>query len=88
MNGTDARAATWQAARALVPATNRAMDAPAAEAAPAAAQARGGAPDLGRIVREPALVTEEIVADEKPPTPDDPRSAAMRNLGPHIGPGI
>jgi hypothetical protein len=35
----------------------------------------------------PAL-TEEIVADEKPPTPDDPRSAAMRNLGPHIGPGI
>ena len=32
--------------------------------------------------------TEEIQADERPPTPDDPRTAAMQNLGPHIGPGI
>jgi hypothetical protein len=30
----------------------------------------------------------EIRAEEKPPTPDDPRSAAMQNLGPHIGPGL
>jgi hypothetical protein len=30
-------------------------------------------------------LTEETVADEKPPTPDDPRTAAMRNLGPHTG---
>jgi hypothetical protein len=30
----------------------------------------------------------EIRAEEKPPTADDPRSAAMRNLGPNVGPGI
>jgi hypothetical protein len=27
-------------------------------------------------------------AEEKPPTADDPRSAAMRNLGPNVGPGF
>lgn len=32
--------------------------------------------------------TAEQRADERPPTPDDPRTAAMQNLGPHIGPGI
>lgn len=32
--------------------------------------------------------TAEVLAAEKPPTADDPRTAAMRNLGPHIGPGI
>lgn len=32
--------------------------------------------------------TPETLAAEKPPTADDPRSAAMRNLGPHVGPGI
>ena len=34
----------------------------------------------------PAL-SEETVADEKPPTPDDPRDAHMRNIGPWVGPG-
>ncbi len=33
-------------------------------------------------------LTEELVADEKPPTPDDPRDAHMRNIGPNVGPGI
>jgi hypothetical protein len=28
----------------------------------------------------------ETRAEEKPPTPDDPRSTAMQNLGPHVGP--
>ena len=32
--------------------------------------------------------TPEQQADERPPTPDDPRTAAMQNLGPHIGPMI
>jgi hypothetical protein len=32
--------------------------------------------------------TPETRADEKPVTPDDPRTAAMRNLGPNIGPGL
>ena len=32
--------------------------------------------------------TPEVRADEKPPTPDDPRSSAMRDLGPNVGPGI
>lgn len=32
--------------------------------------------------------TAETRADEKPATGDDPRSTAMRNLGPNIGPGI
>ena len=36
---------------------------------------------------QPGL-TEEIEAAERPPTADDPRTAAMRNLGPHVGPGI
>jgi hypothetical protein len=30
----------------------------------------------------------ELGADEKPTTGDDPRSAAMRNLGPNVGPGF
>ena len=29
--------------------------------------------------------TEEIRADERPPTPDDPRSAQMRDIGPYTG---
>jgi len=32
--------------------------------------------------------TAEQRADEKPPTPDDPRTAAMQNLGPNVGPAI
>ena len=32
--------------------------------------------------------TPETRAEEKPPTADDPRSSAMQNLGPHVGPGI
>ena len=32
--------------------------------------------------------TEEIQADERPPTPDDPRDAHMRNIGPWVGPGV
>jgi hypothetical protein len=32
--------------------------------------------------------TPETRAEERPPTADDPRSAAMRNLGPNIGPAI
>ena len=31
--------------------------------------------------------TEEIRADERPPTPDDPRTASMRDIGPYVGPG-
>jgi hypothetical protein len=38
------------------------------------------------VAPAPAL-SEEIVADEKPPTPDDPRDAHMRNVGPWVGPG-
>lgn len=30
---------------------------------------------------------EELVADERPATPDDPRDAHMRNVGPWVGPG-
>ena len=33
-------------------------------------------------------LTAETRADEKPATGDDPRTAAVQNLGPHIGPGI
>jgi hypothetical protein len=33
-------------------------------------------------------LTEETRAEEKPPTSDDPRTAAMRNLGPNVGPGF
>ena len=32
--------------------------------------------------------SSEQRADERPPTPDDPRTAAMQNLGPNVGPGI
>jgi hypothetical protein len=32
--------------------------------------------------------TPEQQADERPPTPDDPRTAAMQNLGPNIGPVV
>ena len=32
--------------------------------------------------------TPETRAEERPATADDPRTAAMRNLGPNIGPGI
>jgi hypothetical protein len=32
--------------------------------------------------------TAETRAEEKPPTADDPRSSAMQNLGPNVGPGI
>ncbi len=28
----------------------------------------------------------ETRAEEKPPTPDDPRTVATQNLGPHVGP--
>lgn len=30
----------------------------------------------------------ETRADERPATADDPRTAAMRDLGPNVGPGI
>ena len=30
--------------------------------------------------------TAEQVADERPPTPDDPRTTQMQNTGPHVGP--
>ena len=32
-------------------------------------------------------LSEETVADERPPTPDDPRDAHTRNVGPWVGPG-
>jgi hypothetical protein len=32
--------------------------------------------------------SEETRADERPPTPDDPRTAAMQNLGPNVGPVV
>ena len=32
--------------------------------------------------------TPETRAEERPATGEDPRSASMQNLGPHIGPGI
>ena len=35
-----------------------------------------------------ADTSAEIRADERPPTPDDPRDAHMRNVGPWVGPGI
>ena len=33
-------------------------------------------------------LTPETTADERPPTGDDPRTAAMQNLGPHVGPAL
>ena len=42
---------------------------------------------VGLAPGDPAR-TAETRADEKPATGDDPRSSAMRNLGPNIGPGI
>jgi hypothetical protein len=33
-------------------------------------------------------LVSETKADERPPTADDPRTAAMQNLGPHIGPAL
>lgn len=30
--------------------------------------------------------TTETLAEERPPTADDPRTAAMQNLGPNVGP--
>ncbi len=35
-----------------------------------------------------ADTTPETRAEERPPTADDPRSSAMQNLGPNVGPGI
>lgn len=32
--------------------------------------------------------TAETRAESRPPTSDDPRSPAMRNLGPNVGPGF
>jgi hypothetical protein len=32
--------------------------------------------------------TAETRADERPPTGEDPRSPAHRNLGPNVGPGF
>jgi hypothetical protein len=32
--------------------------------------------------------TAETRAEGRPPTADDPRTAAMRDLGPNVGPGI
>jgi hypothetical protein len=32
--------------------------------------------------------TEELEAAERPPTPDDPRSSAMRDIGPNVGPFV
>ncbi len=32
--------------------------------------------------------TPETRAEERPPTADDPRTIAMQNLGPNVGPGI
>jgi hypothetical protein len=36
----------------------------------------------------PERTTPETRADERPPTADDPRTSAMQNLGPNVGPGI
>ena len=36
----------------------------------------------------PQALTTETRADEKPATADDPRTAAMQNLGPNIGAGL
>ena len=33
-------------------------------------------------------LTPETRVEEKPPTADDPRTIAVQNLGPHIGPGM
>jgi len=42
-----------------------------------------------RIGLQPMSDTsEETRADERPPTPDDPRTAAMQNLGPNVGPVV
>ena len=40
-----------------------------------------GLPPTGKL-------TAETRAEEKPATADDPRTTAVQNLGPHIGPGI
>jgi hypothetical protein len=43
-----------------------------------------------RIALPPAETarTAETRADERPATADDPRTTAVQNLGPNIGPGI
>ena len=50
-------------------------------------QASDGTWTVVKIALPPTQpTTAETRAAEKPPTADDPRSAAMRNLGPNIGP--
>lgn len=39
-------------------------------------------------VPPPPDTTEEVEAAERPPTADDPRTSAMQNLGPNVGPVI
>ena len=52
-------------------------------------QEPGGAWSVVRIAVPPRPgLTEEVEAAERPPTPDDPRTAAMQNLGPNVGPVI
>lgn len=47
----------------------------------------GGAWSVVKIALPPTPEgVEEVEAAERPPTADDPRSAAMQNLGPHVGP--
>ena len=49
----------------------------------------GGTWSVLKIALPPAQpTTAETRAEEKPPTADDPRSSAMQNIGPNVGPGI
>ena len=50
-------------------------------------EAAGGSWSVVKIALPPqGELTLETRADEKPPTAEDPRTAAMQNLGPHVGP--
>ena len=53
-------------------------------------QEAGGTWSVVKIALPPSerSPTGETRAEERPPTGDDPRSGAMQNLGPNVGPGI
>lgn len=52
-------------------------------------QGEDGSWAVARVALAPTgPLTTETRADEAPPNADDPRTAAMQNLGPHVGPGL
>jgi hypothetical protein len=59
---------------------------PTPDGAPAKVRMRMSADGKFHPVVDPAERVAETAEKPAPPTADDPRSAAMRNLGPNVGP--